>query len=75
MILYGARLPGAHAEFAAYRILYHTAYAKSGEAKSVMGSMQAALGNEFGQVAGSQEVVHALKVGGSGVGRGARGRG
>lgn len=68
--LYSEGLPGSCAEFAAYKILYHAVHASRGEAKSLLGSMRAALGDEVGRVAGSAEVKHALRVRVGGVGQG-----
>lgn len=63
-ILYAAGLPGSHAEFSAYRLLYQSVHAAAGEGRRLLGTMKQLLGNKVGQVADSLEVQHAMQVGG-----------
>lgn len=62
-ILYAKGLPGAHAEFGAYRLLYQAVYALHGEGRKLLGTLRQLLGNRVGQVADSPEVQHAMQVG------------
>lgn len=62
-ILYAAGLPGSHAEFGAYRLLYQSVHAAAGEGRRLLGTMKQLLGNKVGQVADSAEVQHAMQVG------------
>lgn len=61
-ILYAAGLPGSHAEFAAYRLLYQSVHAAAGEGRKLLGTMRQLGGNKVGQVADSAEVQHAMQV-------------
>jgi len=62
-ILYAKGLPGSHAEFGAYRLLYQSVYANHGEGRKLLGTLRQLLGNRVGQVASSPEVQHAMQVG------------
>jgi hypothetical protein len=42
--LYAAGLPGAHAEFGAYRLLYQAVYAAHGEGRKLLGTLRQLLG-------------------------------
>eukprot|EP00878_Enallax_costatus_P001952 GHUV01002116.1.p1 GENE.GHUV01002116.1~~GHUV01002116.1.p1 ORF type:complete len:870 (+),score=280.77 GHUV01002116.1:553-3162(+) len=64
-ILYAAGLPGSHAEFGAYRLLYQSVHAAAGEGRRLLGTMKQMLGNKVGQVADSPEVQHAMQVRGA----------
>lgn len=61
-ILYAAGLPGSHAEFGAYRLLYQSVHSAAGEGRRLLGTMKQLLGNKVGQVAHSAEVQHAMQV-------------
>lgn len=61
-ILYAKGLPGSHAEFGAYRLLYQAVYAQHGEGRKLLGTLRQLLGNRVGQVADSPEVAHAMQV-------------
>eukprot|EP00879_Flechtneria_rotunda_P000971 GHRR01001104.1.p1 GENE.GHRR01001104.1~~GHRR01001104.1.p1 ORF type:complete len:841 (+),score=348.67 GHRR01001104.1:396-2918(+) len=61
-ILYAGGIPGSHAEFGAYRLLYQAVHAAAGEGRKLLGTMRQLLANKLGQVAASPEVQHALQV-------------
>eukprot|EP00775_Hariotina_reticulata_P005259 gene5259-5494_t len=61
-ILYAAGLPGSHAEFGGYRLLYQSVHAAAGEGRRLLGTMKQLLGNKVGQVADSPEIQHAMQV-------------
>lgn len=61
-ILYAKGLPGSHAEFGAYRLLYQAVYAQHGEGRKLLGTLRQLVGNRVGQVADSPEVQHAMQV-------------
>lgn len=62
-ILYAAGLPGSHAEFGGYRLLYQSVHAAAGEGRRLLGTMKQLLGNKVGQVGDSPEIQHAMQVG------------
>jgi hypothetical protein len=62
-ILYAAGLPGSHAEFGSYRLLYQSVHAAAGEGRRLLGTLQRLLGNKVGTVADSPELQHAMQVG------------
>lgn len=61
-LLYAEGVPGHHAEFAGYRLLYQAVHARHGEGKKLIGTLAAILGNKIGQVAGTAAVLHAMQV-------------
>ncbi|WIA11963.1 hypothetical protein OEZ85_012045 [Tetradesmus obliquus] len=61
-ILYAAGLPGSHAEFGSYRLLYQSVHAAAGEGRRLLGTLRQLLGNKVGAVADSPELQHAMQV-------------
>ncbi|KAF6251614.1 SAC3/GANP/Nin1/mts3/eIF-3 p25 family-domain-containing protein [Scenedesmus sp. NREL 46B-D3] len=61
-ILYAAGLPGSHAEFGSYRLLYQSVHAAAGEGRRLLGTLRQLLGNKVGTVADSPELQHAMQV-------------
>ncbi|GBF94733.1 hypothetical protein Rsub_07616 [Raphidocelis subcapitata] len=59
-LLYAAGTPGAHAEFAAYRLLYQSVHARHGEGRKLAATLRQVLDGRVGAVAASPEVAHAL---------------
>lgn len=71
-ILYAEGIPGCHAEFAAYKLLYQTVHAKHGVNKDILTTLKYVLAHSksgsyvgsasSGSLSSAPEVVHAMKV-------------